>query len=141
MKGLSKVYRKVFTPTFYDCSNGCKYERQECNNMVYNAIIEGKPFMLTRYGSIEMIVTNTIRIRDEKRCYLAKLWDYITDKTDLPWMDELVPLSINRNAGVFNPHTENEIMSYFKNNPNETVYTLDRFDDTDMTVLETEEFD
>ena len=44
-------------------------------------------------------------------------------------------------ARVFNPHTENEIMSYFKNNPNETVYTLDRFDDTDMTVLETEEFD
>lgn len=106
VKALSKIYKKVFKPTFYDCSEGCRYKRQECNDMVYNALMEGKPFMLTRYGSIEMIVTNTIRIKEEKRCYLAKIWDYITDKTDLPWMDELVPISISRNAGVFNPTPE-----------------------------------
>lgn len=105
-KGLSKVYKKIFKPTFYDCSVGCKYERQECNDMVYNALVSGKPFMMTRYGSIEMIVTNTIRIQEAKGCYLGKIWDYITDKTDLPWMDELVPVSISRNAGVFNPTPE-----------------------------------
>lgn len=103
LKSLSKVYKKVVRPTYFDCSEGCKYERQECNDMVYEALICGKPFMLTRYGSIEMTVTNTIRIRDEKRCYFLKLLDYIIDKTDMPWMDETVPLSISRNAGVFNP--------------------------------------
>ena len=105
-KACSKVYKKITKNPYYDCSDGCKYERQQCNDMVYDALATGKPFMLTRYGSIEMIVTNTIRIRDEKRCYIGKLWDYITDKTDLPWMDDGVFLSISRNAGVFNPTPE-----------------------------------
>jgi len=103
LKGLSKIYKKVFKPIFYDCADDCKYERQECNDMVYNAISSGKPFMLTRYGSIEMSVTNTVRVKESEITYLRKLWNYIIDKTDLPWMDERIPLSISRNAGVFNP--------------------------------------
>lgn len=43
-------------------------------------------------------------------------------------------------ARVFNPQTESKIMSFFKNNPNEAVCILDSFDDSDMTVLENEEF-
>ena len=106
IKGLSKAYKMIFNPTYYDCMKDCKSERQECNDVIFNALENGNPFMLSRYGSIEMIVTNSIRIKEQKKCYAAKLWDYISDKTDLPWMDERVPLFISRNAGVFNPTPE-----------------------------------
>lgn len=105
-KGLRKVYQKLSNESFFDCSNGCVYERQSCNDIVYDAIVSGKPFMMTRYGSIEMIVTNTIRVKEAKGNILSKIYDFVTDKTDLPWMDELVPKFISRNAGVFNPTPE-----------------------------------
>lgn len=105
-KGFSKVYKKVFKPVFYDCSPKTVWQRQEANDLLYNELSKGEPFMLTRYGSIEMSVTNTWRIKNEKRNYLLKLLDYITDKTDLPWMDELFYVPISRNAGVFNPTPE-----------------------------------
>lgn len=106
MKSASKIYKKIYRKPFYDCSEDCRYERQECNDMIYNALSEGKPFMLTRYGSIELMVANTIRIIDDERSMVYKIKDYIVDKTDLPWMDEQVYISINRNAGVFNPTPE-----------------------------------
>jgi len=105
-KGLSKIYKKAFKPVFYDCSENTVWQRQEANDLVYNAIISGKPLMLTRYGSIEMSVTNTIRVRDEERSVISKIKDYIVDKTDLPWMDKSFYLPISRNAGVFNPTPE-----------------------------------
>lgn len=106
LKAVGKAYKKVSRKRYYDCSEGTVFERQLANDMVYNALMQGKPFMLTRYGSIEMIVTNTIRIMEEKSSIWLKMLDYIVDKTDLPWMDEQVPLSICRNAGVFNPTPE-----------------------------------
>ena len=36
---------------------------------------------------------------------ISKLWEFVTDKTDLPWYDDLFVVSISRNAGVFNPTT------------------------------------
>lgn len=106
VKGLSKIYKKIVRKPYYDCSDGCKYERQECNDMVYDALSSGKPFMLTRYGSIEMIVANSIRVRDEKKSTISKIIDYVIDKTDLPWIDNDVYIPIERNAGVFNPTPE-----------------------------------
>lgn len=103
LKAVERVYKKVFHKTFYSCSENTVFDRQKANDMVYEALSKGKPFMLTRYGSIEMLVTNTIRIKEEKRCYILKLWDFITDHTDMPWMHENAPLFISRNAGVFNP--------------------------------------
>lgn len=82
---------------------GCIYERQQANDLLYEALKDGKPFMLTRYGSIEMCVTNSYRIRRDKRNIIGKLWEYVNDKTDFPWYDEAFFLSISRNAGVFNP--------------------------------------
>lgn len=105
-KAAAKIYKKLFPKPLYDCTEGCVHDRQEANDMLYNALVEGKPFMLTRYGSIEMIVTNTFRIMEQKRPFICKWWDYVTDKTDFPWLDEKIEVSINRNAGVFNPTYE-----------------------------------
>lgn len=102
----SKVYKKIVKKPYYDCMPGCVWKRQEANDLLYNALAKDEPFMLTRYGSIEMVVTNTIRIIEEKGCIFGKILDYITDKTDLPWMDDNVYVSISRNAGVFNPTPE-----------------------------------
>lgn len=111
VKALSKVYKKVIRRHYYDFHEGTIWERQAANDLVFDAVNQGKPLMLSRYGSIEMSVANTIRIRDEKRFYISKIWDYITDKTDLPWLDEAFFLPISRNAGVFNP--TNEILERF----------------------------
>ena len=105
-KGCSKVYKTIFKPTTYDCPDQIVWQRQEANDLVYDALSKRVPFMLTRYGSIEMSVTNTCRVMKEKRSMLLKLRDYITDRTDLPWMDESFDVSISRNAGVFNPTPE-----------------------------------
>ena len=102
-KASSKLYKKIFKKPYYDCSERTVFNRQDANDMLYNALIRNDPFMLTRYGSIEMIVTNTFRIMEQKRPFICKWLDYETDKTDLPWLDEIVNTPISRNAGVFNP--------------------------------------
>lgn len=102
-KASSKLYKKIFKKPYYDCSERTVFNRQEANDMLYNALMRNEPFMLTRYGSIEMIVTNTFRIMEQKRPFICKWLDYVTDKTDLPWLDEIVYTPISRNAGVFNP--------------------------------------
>ena len=105
-KASSKLYKKIFKKPYYDCSERTVFNRQDANDMLYNALMRNKPFMLTRYGSIEMIVTNTFRIMEQKRPFICKWLDYVTDKTDLPWLDEIVYTPISRNAGVFNPTYE-----------------------------------
>ena len=105
-KGCSKVYKKIVKRKVFDCPDAIVWKRQEANDLLYDALSNAEPFMLTRYGSIEMSVTNTWRVKESKRNYLLKIWDYITDKTDLPWMDESFIVPISRNAGVFNPTPE-----------------------------------
>lgn len=102
-KAASKIYKKINRKPYYDCMPGCIYERQQANDLLYDALKDGNPFMLTRYGSIEMCVTNSYRMRQDSRTLFSKLWEYVTDKTDLPWYDDLFMVSIARNAGVFNP--------------------------------------
>ena len=102
-KASSKIYKKINRKPYYDCMPGCIYERQQANDLLYDALKDGNPFMLTRYGSIEMCVTNSYRMRQDSRNMISKLWEFVTDKTDLPWYDDLFVVSISRNAGVFNP--------------------------------------
>ena len=102
-KASSKIYKKINRKPYYDCMPGCIYERQQANDLLYDALKDGNPFMLTRYGSIEMCVTNSDRMRQDSRNMISKLWEFVTDKTDLPWYDDLFVVSISRNAGVFNP--------------------------------------
>ena len=102
-KASSKIYKKINRKPYYDCMPGCIYERQQANDLLYDALKDGNPFMLTRYGSIEMCVTNSYRMRQDSRNMISKLWEFVTDKTDLPWYDDLFYLPISRNAGVFNP--------------------------------------
>lgn len=102
-KASSKIYKKINRKLYYDCMPGCIYERQQANDLLYDALKDGNPFMLTRYGSIEMCVTNSYRMRQDSRNMISKLCEYVTDKTDLPWYDDLFVVSISRNAGVFNP--------------------------------------
>ena len=105
-KASSKIYKAIFKKPYYDCMSGCVYERQQADDLLYEALKDGKPFMLTRYGSIEMCVTNSYRMRIDKRNIIYKLKEYVTDKTDLPWYDDLFYVPISRNAGVFNPTPE-----------------------------------
>lgn len=103
VKGCSKLYKSIVKWNRYDCPDSIVWRRQEANDLLFESLSRDTPFMLTRYGSIEMSVTNTWRVKESDRKYLLKIWDYISDKTDLPWMDESFFIPISRNAGVFNP--------------------------------------
>ena len=105
-KGCSKIYKKITKKPYYDCMPNCIYERQAANDLVYDALSQGQPFMLTRYGSIELSVTNSYRTRTAHDSTLKKIWQFIIDKTDLPWYDKKFFVPISRNAGVFNPTPE-----------------------------------
>jgi len=105
-KAGSKAFKKMVQKPYYDCMPNCIYERQAANDLVYNAISKGEPLMLTRYGSIEISVTNSYRMRMSQGNILGKVWRYIVDKTDLPWYDDKFFVPISRNAGVFNPTPE-----------------------------------
>lgn len=106
IKGCSKVYKKIANNKYYDHHPNCVFNRQAANDIIYDLLKSGKPIMLTRYGSIEIGVTNTYRIQHVKKSTFAKIIDYIKDKTDMPWLDESFPLFMSRNAGVFNPTKE-----------------------------------
>lgn len=106
LKASSKIYKKISRKPYYDCAPNCVYERQAANDMLYEALKDGKPFMLTRYGSIELYVTNSYRVRIDNKSLFSKVYDFITDKTDMPWYDDKFYLPISRNAGVFNPTPE-----------------------------------
>lgn len=105
-KAGSKAFKKMVQKPYYDCMPNCIYERQAANDLVYNALSKGEPLMLTRYGSIEISVTNSYRMRMSQGNILGKVWRYIVDKTDLPWYDDKFFVPISRNAGVFNPTPE-----------------------------------
>jgi hypothetical protein len=106
MKALSRSYRKIFHKTFNNNCDSCIWDRTEANRIIGDAIISGKPFMLSRFGSIELSVANTVRMRDLDEPLFVKLWRYVVDNTDLPWMDEKFYRPIALNAGVFNPTPE-----------------------------------
>ncbi len=106
MKAISRSYRKLFRKSFYNYREDCVWDRTKANEIISQAIESGKPFMLTRFGSIELSVANTVRIQQSDDKTLKKLWRYAIDCTDLPWMDDKFYKPIALNAGVFNPTPE-----------------------------------
>ena len=102
-KTLSKTYKYLFRKVYFDNHPNCDFNRQTANDRIYNLLINDAPCMISRYGGIEMSVANTILVKHSQGNNLSKIYDYIVDKTDLPWIDEIFYLPISRNAGVFNP--------------------------------------
>lgn len=103
MKALSRSYRKLAHKSFNNYRDDCVWDRTKANEIISQAIKSGKPFMLTRFGSIELSVANTIRVKRAHGTMLSKLWAYVIGNTDLPWIDSKFYKPIALNAGVFNP--------------------------------------
>ena len=99
LKALRKIYRSVSGKTFPDPK--CILDRQQANDVIYEGIVSGKPLMMSRFGSGEMnpVVTLARRRSGESKWKLC--WQYITDNTDLPWMDRAFLYPMENNAGVF----------------------------------------
>ena len=70
IKGLSKAYKMIFNPTYYDCMKDCKSERQECNDVIFNALENGKfscPIIAYLIVfTIIMIIGTIFYLRDKK---------------------------------------------------------------------------
>ncbi len=105
MKAIRKVYRKVSGKTFMD--HECIINREKANDIIENLINSNKPCMLSRFGSIELYCVLTYMImNDRKTSMLRKLYNYVTDLTELPWWDPIFNYPFCNNAGVFPPTVE-----------------------------------
>lgn len=106
LKALSRSYRKLVHKEFPNFRNECIWDRTEANRIVGEAVASGQPLMLTRFGSIELSIANTARVNNLEVSTISKLWRYIVDNTDLPWIDAKFYKPIALNAGVFNPTSD-----------------------------------
>lgn len=81
-----------------------------CNKDILNAIKSGKPFMVSRFGIIELcVVVNGIWVSNNKHSYLG----YITGRQEQWWWDRLFVEAIQTLAGFF-PLQEEHLMRFSK---------------------------
>ena len=99
LKCIRKIYRFVSGKTFPDPE--CILNRQQANDVIYEGLGSGEPLMMSRFGSIEASCVITLMKRQANESRLKQYWQYISDNTDLPWMDRSFLYPIENNAGVF----------------------------------------
>lgn len=101
---LKKGYRILFFKKF---SNPlCDLDRQSANDKIYNLLTNDKPCMIARYGTTELIAVNNYLCITSKEPYIKKVWNYITDKTHLPWWFEEHFIYMDIYSGIFPPTEE-----------------------------------
>jgi len=99
LKSLKVIYRKIVRKQFL--SPICDLDRQSANDRIYNLLSTSNPCMIARYGSTEMgTVLNYICIKSDEP-FIKKIWNYITDKTEMPWWDEIHLKPMEIWSGVF----------------------------------------
>lgn len=99
IKGLKKIYREINKSTFV--APECDLNRQSANETLFRALMNDNPLMIARYGSTEMgTVLNYLCIKSQESL-AKKIWNYISDNTELPWWDDvhLEPMEVW--SGVF----------------------------------------
>lgn len=109
---ILKVLRRKVIPLFY---NQTKIERlnipqnlEGTNELIYNAILKGKPFMVARFGSVEICaLANYIGVRDNPHSVIKYLKGDINE-----WWWSMTSINqLQSNAGFF-PISEQSVMRY-----------------------------
>lgn len=103
---LHKLYVKYIS-SYIEDKNICK-DYQETSNIIINKFKEGEPFMVSRFGAVEIsAVTNYLGVISPKH----NLWKYITDKEPQWWWNEGVRYCMKNNAGFF-PNTDDNLCKF-----------------------------
>lgn len=107
LKALRKIYGKLFSPKVTDYDR-CITDPDEVSEMIYNLLASGKPCMIARYGSTElMALTNYFGVIANKH----SVWKYIQGKQFAWWWEDSVKDQMTRWSGFF-PSTEENLLKF-----------------------------
>lgn len=84
----------------------CDCDRQSSNDKIYSLLVQGKPCMISRFGTTEINCINNYLCVHRKRPYLIKCLDYITDYTHTPWWNKDHWQTMSLWSGIFPPCQE-----------------------------------
>lgn len=101
---FKKIYRIVFNKKFENPE--CDIDRQSANDKIYDLLSGEEPCMIARFGTTELIAINNYLCITSNESYYKKIWNYISDKTHLPWWDERHFKFMDVFSGIFPPTKE-----------------------------------
>ena len=105
---LRGVYKKLFHPLPEPLPPPCEKNKDDIQNLIHEMIMEGKPLMVARFGSIELTSLDNALMMKEKRSN----WGYISWKTEPNYFRRNQAAALCNNAGFF-PYPDKEMMFRF----------------------------
>lgn len=107
LKALRKIYGKLFKPESSTYDRGIT-DPDKASEQIYNLLASGKPCMIARYGSTEMLaITNYLGVTAKHHSALK----YIQGKQFAWWWEDNVKDQMTRWSGFF-PSTEENLMKF-----------------------------
>ena len=107
LKALRKIYGKLFKPESSTYDRGIT-DPDKVSEQIYNLLASGKPCMIARYGSTEMLaITNYLGVTATHHSALK----YIQGKQFAWWWEDNVKDQMTRWSGFF-PSTEENLMKF-----------------------------
>lgn len=107
LKALRKIYGKLFSAKAEHYDRGIT-DPDEASELIYNLLASGKPCMIARYGSTElMALTNYLGVTAKHH----SVWKYIQGKQFPWWWEAHVKDQMTRWSGFF-PSTEENLMKF-----------------------------
>jgi hypothetical protein len=104
---LKKGYRIICSKKFQNPP--CDADRQSANDKMYNLLVTDAPCMIARFGTTELIAINNYLCITSQETYYKKVWNYISDKTHLPWWFEEHFKYMDVYSGIFPPTKDTAI--------------------------------
>ena len=105
---LKKLYKKLFSQRIgsrYTYANA-QYEYQVASDMIYTILMNEKPSMVARFGSIELRCCETYQNIFSDKKLIKKICDYITGKEEPYFWSEEIISSMKNNTGFFSSNPE-----------------------------------
>ena len=107
LKALRKIFGKLFKPESSTYDRGIT-DPDKVSEQIYNLLASGKPCMIARYGSTEMLaITNYLGVTAKHHSALK----YIQGKQFAWWWEDNVKDQMTRWSGFF-PSTDENLMKF-----------------------------
>ena len=107
LKALRKGYQRLFSPAAPTYDRGIT-DPDKASEVIYNLLASGKPCMIARYGSTELLaLTNYLGVVDKHR----SVCKYIQGKQFAWWWEDNVKDQMTRWSGFF-PSTDENLMKF-----------------------------
>lgn len=107
LKALRKIYGKIFSSKAEEYDRGIT-DPDEASELIYKLLASGKPCMVARYGSTElMALTNYLGVIAKNH----SVWRYIQGKQFPWWWEDNVKDQMTRWSGFF-PSTEENLLKF-----------------------------